>query len=257
MVAGSLMFGVLLVPATGSAGASGTSRRTRLAAPVARAASRESRGRSGGSKHARCASTHAHRRGARGRSAAGLRGCRARRPAADTVRRGRAATIAVVLATPCQNTDLMPSPANLELVRAAVLCLINRDRADSGDMPLKVNRDLQRSAELHTAEMLSEDYFEHVSPSGSTPVDRDSTSGYIPSPYVGYVIGENLAWGTLSLASPEAIVAAWMASPGHRANILEGSYRETGVAVGDAAPAALAEGSPGATYTQEFGVIIG
>ena len=150
----------------------------------------------------------------------------------------------------------MPSPADVALVRAAVLCLINRARAVQLEMPLTINPDLQRAAELHSAEMVGEDYFEHVSPAGSTPVTRVTSTGYIPNPLVGYVIGENLAWGTLSLAIPEAIVAAWMASPAHRANILEAEYRETGIGVAAQAPTALAEGAPGATYTQEFGVII-
>ena len=49
---------------------------------------------------------------------------------------------------------------------------------------------------------------------------------------------------------------AWIASPGHLANILEGQYEDTGIGIVPAAPAQLAEGSPGATYAQEFGVII-
>ena len=55
--------------------------------------------------------------------------------------------------------------------------------------------------------------------------------GYISSSRVGYEVGENIAWGTLYLATPRAIVAAWMASPGHRANILDARYRETGIGV--------------------------
>jgi uncharacterized protein YkwD len=73
---------------------------------------------------------------------------------------------------------------------------------------------------------------------------------------VGYVIGENLAWGTLSLATPQAIVSAWIASPPHLANILEGGYRDTGIAIAPAVPTALADGVAGATYGQEFGSII-
>ena len=72
----------------------------------------------------------------------------------------------------------------------------------------------------------------------------------------GYVIGENLAWGTYTLATPQAIVSAWIASPGHLANILESRYRETGIGVEPAVPESLGEGNPGATYAQEFGVII-
>ncbi|HXW58344.1 MAG TPA: CAP domain-containing protein [Solirubrobacteraceae bacterium] len=161
-----------------------------------------------------------------------------------------------MLATPCQNTEAAPSAANVDLVRAAVLCLINRARAQRSETPLTISPDLQRAAELHTAEMISEDYFDHVSPAGSTPVTRATSEGYIPNALVGYVIGENLAWGTLSLATPEAIVAAWMASPGHRANILEAAYLETGIDVAPQVPVPFGEGAPGATYTQEFGVII-
>jgi uncharacterized protein YkwD len=104
--------------------------------------------------------------------------------------------------------------------------------------------------------MLALDYFAHVAPSGLTPVERIRATGYIPSSEVGYVLGENLAWGTLSLATPEAIVNAWIASPEHLANILEGRYRETGIDVEPQAPESFAEGVEGALYTQEFGVIV-
>jgi len=167
-----------------------------------------------------------------------------------------AATIAAVLETPCQNTELTPEAENLPLVRAAILCLINRKRAESGESPLKANAQLEQAAESHSRELVAEDYFAHVSPSGETPVDRIRETGYIPNTSDGYVIGENLAWGTYQLATPQAIVAAWIASPGHLANILEAQYTETGIGVTPAVPASLAPGSPGATYAQEFGVII-
>jgi uncharacterized protein YkwD len=70
------------------------------------------------------------------------------------------------------------------------------------------------------------------------------------------VIGENLAWGTYQLATPAAIVSAWTASPGHLANILERQYRDTGIGVVPQVPSSLGDGSPGASYAQEFGVII-
>jgi uncharacterized protein YkwD len=95
-----------------------------------------------------------------------------------------------------------------------------------------------------------------VSPSGVTPVDRIRATGYIPSENVGYVIGENLAWGTLNLATPESVVNAWIASPGHLANILEAQYTDTGLGVTPAVPPSLSGGESGATYAQEFGVIV-
>jgi uncharacterized protein YkwD len=150
----------------------------------------------------------------------------------------------------------MPQASNLPLIRASVLCLINTERASHGKEPLQSDTILERAAEGHGREMLALDYFAHIAPSGLTPVERIRETGYVPSSEVGYVLGENLAWGTLSLATPEAIVNAWIASPEHLANILEGRYRETGIDVEPQAPESLAEGSEGALYTEEFGVIV-
>jgi uncharacterized protein YkwD len=167
-----------------------------------------------------------------------------------------AATVAEVLATPCPNTELTPEAGNIGLIRSAVLCLINRERAQNGEGPLETSQRLEEAAERHCNELITDDYFAHVSPTGVTPVDRIRTTGYIPGPSVGYVIGENLAWGTFNLATPQAIVDSWIASPDHLANILEGQYRETGIAITPAVPSSMADGAPGATYAQEFGVII-
>jgi uncharacterized protein YkwD len=169
----------------------------------------------------------------------------------------RASTIARILATPCQNTTIVPEPGDLGLARSAVLCLVNRERAEHAEQPLTPNTQLEKAAEAHAREMVAEDYFAHISPSGETPVARiRSATSYIPGPRVGWLIGENIAWGTLELATPQAIVEAWIASPGHLANILESRYRDTGIAVVASAPATLAAGEPGATYAQEFGTII-
>ena len=66
----------------------------------------------------------------------------------------RAATLASVLAsllaTPCQNTELMPEPGNLALIRAAVLCLINRVRAQNDERPLTPSGQLEQAAEGHS-----------------------------------------------------------------------------------------------------------
>lgn len=178
------------------------------------------------------------------------------RPTPSSASTQRAATIAGVLASQCQNTELTPEPGNVALVRAAVLCLINRERAQSGELPLALNPALQAAADGHAQEMVSADYFEHVSPSGLTPLGRMRAAGYLPDPSAGYVVGENIAWGTLNLATPQAIVSAWIASPEHLANILEDHYRETAIGVVPAVPPQLANGQQGATYAQEFGVII-
>jgi uncharacterized protein YkwD len=58
---------------------------------------------------------------------------------------------------------------------------------------------------------------------------------------VGWVIGETLARGAGPLATPRAIVAAWVASPTHRRNVLEPRFRRVGVGVSLGAPVAGAE----------------
>ncbi len=159
----------------------------------------------------------------------------------------------------CQNTGLRPTKKNLSLIRGATLCLINRERVDRGEPPLRPNARLRRAAQAHTESMAFGDYFEHVGgggPGGGTPLARMRAVGYISSSRFGYEVGENIAWGTLGLATPRAIVAAWMASPAHRANILDRRYRETGIGVSPHPPASLAHGQAGAIYTQDFGVII-
>jgi uncharacterized protein YkwD len=175
-------------------------------------------------------------------------------PAFAAHARGRGANAAAHGA--CANAALRPSAQNLGLIRAATLCLVNRERRAAGERPLHPNARLRRAAQTHTRSMAFGDYFEHVGPGGTTPLARLRAVGYISSSRVGYEVGENIAWGTLSLATPRAIVAAWMASPAHRANILDRRYRETGIGVSPHPPASLSNGEPGAIYTQDFGVII-
>jgi uncharacterized protein YkwD len=150
----------------------------------------------------------------------------------------------------------MPDASDLAKVRAATLCLINRERAAHDERPLQANGRLQRAAQGHTEEMVSGDYFSHFAPSGAGPASRMRASGYIHGGNVGYEVGENIAWGTLSLATPRAIVEAWMSSPGHRANILDPRYRDTAIGVLAQLPSSVGKGERGAIYTQDFGVIV-
>jgi uncharacterized protein YkwD len=156
----------------------------------------------------------------------------------------------------CDGADLVPSEENLAVVRSATICLVNRERAAHGERPLIVNGRLNRAAQGHTEEMIAQDYFSHYGPAGETPGSRIRAVGYIYSSDLGYEIGENIAWGTRYLSTPRAIVEAWMASPGHRENILDARYRETGMGVVAAVPPSDGHGQPGATYTQDFGVLI-
>jgi uncharacterized protein YkwD len=205
--------------------------------------------------HSACRASH-HRRHRTPSTPSGTTAAAGLSATPSTGQSASAAAVAAVLAAPCQNTQLTPEAGNGELVRGAVLCLINQERAQHGIAPLEPNRQLEEAAESHAGELIADDYFAHVSPTGETPVDRIRTTGYIPGPNVGYVIGENLAWGTFGLATPQSIVSAWIASPGHLANILESQYSETGIGIAASVPSSLGDGAPGATYAQEFGAIV-
>jgi uncharacterized protein YkwD len=156
----------------------------------------------------------------------------------------------------CAGAEEVPSEQNLALVRAATLCLINREREGSGESPLAANARLEQIAQSHSQDMASADYFDHTGPHGDSPVSRMRAAGYLSGSVRGYEIGENIAWGTLWLATPRSIVAGWMASPGHRANILDGHFRDTGIGVSPHPLASLARGQAGAMYTQDFGVTV-
>lgn len=153
---------------------------------------------------------------------------------------------------PCANTNLMPDAGNLPLVRAAVLCLHNRERAAHGLPALRENAKLRRAADGHSANMVAAQFFDHASPSGGDMVDRILRTGYARDQ--GWSLGENIAWGTGSLATAAGIQRAWMHSPDHRANILRRQFREIGIGIAIGAPVSDAGDIDGATYTADFGL---
>ena len=153
-------------------------------------------------------------------------------------------------ATPCPNADLTPTSTNLKQVRAAILCLTNRDRAQRDRPPLVENARLRTAALGHSKDMVTGEYFAHSAPDGAGFVDRIILARYVRR-NDGWVLGENLAWGTGHLGTPAGVQAAWMQSSGHRSNILKAGYREIGIGVRLGVPT---NAGVGATYTSNFGV---
>jgi uncharacterized protein YkwD len=153
----------------------------------------------------------------------------------------------------CANVNAKPTRANLELVRAAVLCLHNAERVRHGLPRLSENPRLRRAAARHTEHMVAAHFFDHTTPAGATMVERIRRTGYT-SGARGWSIGENIAWGTGRLATAVQIHRSWMHSPGHRANILQRSFREIGIGIETGVPVRLSVSQPGATYTADFGV---
>lgn len=138
-------------------------------------------------------------------------------------------------------------PAQLE---HTVLCLVNRERTSRGLSRLRSNDKLDRAARGHSRHMVRAKFFAHDSPSGASVLARVKRKGYRSSR--GLLVGENIAWGSGSYATPAEIVEGWMNSPGHRSNILHRSFEEIGVGVAVGAPRSV-DGMPAATYTTDFG----
>jgi uncharacterized protein YkwD len=156
---------------------------------------------------------------------------------------------------PCPDAELAPTASNTAQIRAATLCLINKVRLQNGESPLSDNPQLDNAAQDHSEDMVARDYFDHTTPSGEAFDTRIHAADYVPSGW-SYELGENIECGTLSLATPNAAVQGWMNSPEHRANILNSDFRDSGIGVAPAAPAQYAYGEAGATYTQDFGVVV-
>jgi uncharacterized protein YkwD len=111
------------------------------------------------------------------------------------------------------------------LTREGDIEATNTQRKDSANLPpLKESMTLDDIAKLRLDDMFANQYFAHVSPASSSAETVAKAVGYS---YLA--LGENLALGTFG--GDRAVVAAWMASPGHRENILNTHYTEIGVAV--------------------------
>jgi uncharacterized protein YkwD len=143
----------------------------------------------------------------------------------------------------CPDADLLPRRTDLARIRAATLCLLNRERSSRGETPLRANPKLGRAAQGYSRQMVKARFFNHVSPTGTTFLQRIQHVGYLAHS-AGYALGENIAW------AGGRLVRMWMHSAGHRRNILDRRFREVGVGVALGTPG---HGHSGATYTTDFG----
>src|SRR3954468_1802128 len=115
----------------------------------------------------------------------------------------------------CANASALPAPGNLAKIERATLCLLNKQRTAHHLGRLHLSRSLRAVARKYARLMVRQTFFDHVSPSGSTFVQRIQRTAYLHDAN-GWFLGENLAWGSGPLATPRQIVKAWMHSPEHR-----------------------------------------
>lgn len=110
------------------------------------------------------------------------------------------------------------------LLKSKIIEETNSQREENGLPLLEENEMLAEAAAEKANDMFSNQYFEHVSPDGIGPSQLVKSYGY---EYI--TTGENLILGNFK--NEAELVASWMASPGHRANILNSRYTEIGVSV--------------------------
>jgi uncharacterized protein YkwD len=144
-----------------------------------------------------------------------------------------------VLATGCgASPGQGPAPGPHEW-QSAMLDQVNAHRAAVGAAPLGWCPTVAVAAQAHSEDQSAHQAMSHTGSDGSTAWERLNRAGYL-----GWTrAGENVAYG---YASVDAVMAGWMSSSGHRANILDARFTHFG--------AGLADSSAGTPYwTQDFG----
>jgi len=137
-------------------------------------------------------------------------------------------------------------------LESSVLQELNQIRIAHGLVPLVLSRQLTAAADAHSLDMLSNGYFAHASFDGTSFSER--IARYYPPGSSLWSVGENLLWtaGRIDAASS---LAAWMADPGHRANILSPAWRQIGIAAASSNDAPGVYGGGAVTViTTDFGV---
>jgi len=139
-----------------------------------------------------------------------------------------------------------PAAGESAAVGERVLALVNEARADrrrcglkrfEAVPPLVASAALQAAASAHAEDMARRGVMDHAGGDGSTPAERATRAGYD-----WRTVGENVATGQ---STPEQVVAGWLDSPRHCANIMSADFTEMGVAV--------ASNAGGVYWAQVFG----
>ncbi len=133
---------------------------------------------------------------------------------------------------------IAPAPPAIDPRVQQVLQLVNSERSRAGCGPVHLETRLSSAALVHSQDMAERNYFDHISPDGSSPADRVSEAGYDWSG-----TGENIASG---YDTAQEVMDGWMSSEGHRKNILNCDWADMGIGIVDVGPDAP-------YWTQEFG----
>jgi uncharacterized protein YkwD len=164
-----------------------------------------------------------------------------------------AAALAGVVAAASATASPRTPAAALSPLESGVLIDINAFRSAHGLARLRLNTQLTAAARAHSFQMAQDGYFAHESGNGS-PFWKRVQSFYAASPWRFWSVGENLLWSSPSI-DPNGALKLWLASPGHRKNLMNPRWREIGVsAVHAAAAPGMYKGMDVTIVTTDFGV---
>ena len=162
--------------------------------------------------------------------------------------------VLVAVVAPSQGAARPRSSAAPEAqLQVALLGQINAFRAAHGLARLRVSGALNVVANGHSAQMARLGYFSHDSANGQSFSSRIAQA-YSPRGYRRWSVGENLVWGGPDIGAARAF-RLWLASPPHRANLLNAGWRRIGLgAVHSPSAPGVYGGGPVTIVTADFGV---
>ncbi len=154
---------------------------------------------------------------------------------------GSSAHLAKASTRPSPSKSTVPPPPavphTIATAQDQVVQLVNAEREKAGCAAMHTDNRLIAAAQKHSADMANRNYFSHTNPEGQDFAARITAEGYDQPG------GENIAAGQ---SSAEQVMAAWMESSGHKANILNCNFKAIGVGLGTG-------GEYGHYWTQDFG----
>ncbi|MFD9903132.1 CAP domain-containing protein [Streptomyces sp. NPDC059063] len=159
----------------------------------------------------------------RGRHGRGSRGLKVRVLAGGVVAAAALASVGTLaLANPSDDEKSTKSAKSAQYEKK-LLVLVNAERKKAGCEPLRLDRRVRAAARAHARDMAARNYYDHVSPEGEHADARMRKAGYRTGAWA-----ENIHKGP---KGPKTAMRDWMRSPGHRANILNCTYKDFGAGV--------------------------
>jgi uncharacterized protein YkwD len=163
-----------------------------------------------------------------------------------------AALVAVAVAPSSSSARLGGTQSRAAGVQVALLAQINSFRAAHGLTRLRISGGLTAAAGAHSAQMARLGYFSHDSANGQSFAQR-LVRVYPSRGFRVWTVGENLVWGGPDIGAARAF-QLWLASPPHRANLLNPRWREIGLGAVHSTSAPGVYGGRAATVvTADFG----